>query len=365
MAAWIGCTPSVCWVVSSWSCRGRSGGTSWIGFHVEQFSQLIEPQSNDIVPVICKGWAHSLSPPCSPPAEAVAHSLPSAVQIWRCQSLRSSQHVHQSKQPIVSQAVFRQFSESRHTGFLEGRADWRCDARLLLARRWPAVMAALFQSELEACLAQWTVVQASSTGQQWAKLIFLTRELHCGMSSSWGGHYIRADFFLITDTVLCLLDPQKLHDSPKLQQQQQQPTKHWVSFPLRHCLRTACPHVINSWCPEWIEGNAASSEMLSQEWLTDLRRTTPNVSPSRLHLFVFYCFLSFCLFYISPLNTADSAAPARMSDFVVVYYRTFWTSLRPLKSWGGGGVGGSGGSKYSHVTYPSSSQISLSFLMKF
>lgn len=76
-------------------------------------------------------------------------------------------------------------------------------------------MAALFQSELEACLAKRTAVQASSTGQERAKLIFLTRELHCGMSSSWGGHYIRADFFLITDTVSRLLDPQKLHDIPK------------------------------------------------------------------------------------------------------------------------------------------------------
>lgn len=128
----------------------------------------------------------------------------------------SSQHVHQNKQPIVSQAVFRQFSESRHTGFLEGPADWRCDASLLLARGRQAVMVAFFQSELEACLAPRAALRASSTGQQRAKLFVLTRELRCGTSSSWGGHYIRADFYLITVTVSCRSDKQipKLHQQP-------------------------------------------------------------------------------------------------------------------------------------------------------
>lgn len=125
----------------------------------------------------------------------------------------------------MSQAVFRQFSESRHTGFLEGPADWRCDASLLLARGRQAVMVAFFQSELEACLAPRAALRASSTGQQRAKLFVLTRELRCGTSSSWGGHYIRADFYLITVTVSCRSDKQ----IPKLHQQ---PSEHWGSFPL-------------------------------------------------------------------------------------------------------------------------------------
>lgn len=124
----------------------------------------------------------------------------------------------------------------------------------------------------------------------------------------------------------CLLDPQKLHDIPKLQQQQ--PAKHRVSFPLRHCLRTAVP------VSSLYDVQNEQKEM--QRPVRCFHRNDWQISggppPMYLcHISTFLCSVVSCLsaiFHISTLNPADGAAPERTSDnadFMVLYYRTFWT----------------------------------------
>lgn len=80
------------------------------------------------------------------PLQFGSGAVSSPTRVWGLK-LCSSQHVHQNKQPVVSQSVFRQFSE---THWILGVARLTDDvtlsaaASLLLAHRWRAVIGCVY-----------------------------------------------------------------------------------------------------------------------------------------------------------------------------------------------------------------------------
>lgn len=162
-------------------------------------------------------------------------------------------------------------------------------------------MVAFFQSELEACLAPRAALRASSTGQQRAKLFVLTRELRRGTSSSWGGHYIRADFYLITVTVSCRSDKQ----IPKLHQQ---PSEHWGSFPL---WKSDCCNVFTQPedCPSsphhFMMGMSSMNRrkhpqcpVSSFQWKNDRKYPVLPVRPPPVHVSLARLYIRFCYWFL-------------------------------------------------------------------